>query len=83
MEQKVKINFQNLTKLPVRELLRADSSGGSLFVKTPHKGEVAIDLRYDGMFSVHDKLTNDVVGELQKLEYDAKEFLLAKWYANL
>jgi len=78
-----KINFQDFTELPVTSHLRADTTGGVVEVITPHKGKVNLDMRYDGMLNVYDKLTTRLINEIKKLENESYEYLLDKWKKSL
>lgn len=72
------------TRLPVSEIMKTEYEGVSLAVKTPHKGEVIIELKRRsytlfGSLNESEKTTQEIVSELLLLEEESKEFLLDKW----
>lgn len=72
------------TKLPVSEIVKAGYSASSLLIKTPHKGEVVIEIkeRVGSLFGGTrelEKHTLSLIGELVTLENEACDYLLEKW----
>lgn len=77
-----KINFQSITKLPLRELVKMNGIGSAILIQTPNKGEVAIDTqKVGGFFSrkVTERTVSEIGAEIQDLEREAKNYLLDKW----
>lgn len=84
METQSTINYSLYTKLPTKVLNKVDRANPVIEVLTPDKGVVFVEVKKvdKGFFrkaTEIDKATNEVIGELRKLEYEAKEFLLSKW----
>ncbi len=53
-----------------------------LIVKTPHKGQVIIDLKEDGFLHQRERHTGGKYGiasQLATLEAEAREFLFSEW----
>lgn len=76
------ISYEKITKLPVDEIVKADRVGGGIIVSTPHKGNIFIDFKeVTGFFTrrVIERPFGDILAEIQKLDDEAKEFLLDKW----
>ena len=77
-----RINLQGATKLPLVEVQKTDGIGELIIVETPHKGQVKIDYKEETGWITKtnkDKIFGEVLGEIQKLEYEAKEYLLQEW----
>lgn len=64
-----KINLQDITKLPVKEVCKTDGVGELITIDTPHKGKIYIDYKEEtGLFTrtLKDKLFGDLVNQIQK-----------------
>ena len=80
------INYQQFTKLPLSVRTKAENLGSVISVKTPHKGEVFIELTTidRGIFRPAKRVEvqlDYITNELAKLDYEAKEYLMDKWLA--
>ncbi len=76
-------SFQGLTKLPLKEVVKADSTGVALVVQTPF-GEQVIDYKRTSraMFGADrtvDVETSAIIKELHRLEDMTREYLFKKW----
>lgn len=76
-----KINFQNFTKLPIKELVKTDKEHNEIVVETPHKGQVIIPMIEGWLFKT-EKDAEDIVYQLKTLEYEAMKFLLDNWIST-
>ena len=79
-----KINFQELTILPTKEVVKTNSSAVSIIVQTPHKGEVVInyqekDIPMFGADRVNDREGSNIIADLLRLQSEAEHYLLEKW----
>lgn len=73
-----KINLQDFTKLPLKELIKAENMGTEITVNTPHKGTVLIPTKEGWLFKTEVD-GKDIVSQILILEREAKEFLLDQW----
>jgi len=81
---KIKTNFQNYTKLPLREVTKLDEATGiALHVVMPNRVTIInykqISKSFLGASRTIDTLPGDIIGRLRELEEEAKEYLLDKW----
>lgn len=77
-----KFDLQQITRLPLVEIVNPNASGNILIVRTPHKGSVNIEYKEEtGFFtrSLKDKLFGKVIQEIRELEIEAKDYLLERW----
>lgn len=78
------IQYKHYTKLLLRLSNKVDNAGAVLEISTPHKGIVIVELtKIDkGLFRSAKELykqTDEVISEIRKIEYEAKDYLLDKW----
>jgi len=81
-----RINLQEITKLPLQEIIKSEGVGKCIVIKTPHKGNKVIDYEEEvGMFTRKnkDKLFTKVISQIIDLEEEAKDYLLDKWIKDL
>lgn len=89
MDTMQRLGFNQITKLPISEVVKPDSIGVTLIVETPHKGEVLIDYKTPetvGFIFTHtenrETRGEEIIKKLYTLEAEAKEFLLDKWLSS-
>lgn len=79
--------FGDYTWLPLQTIIKEDSTGFALIVKTPHKGEVIIDSKkqeFHGfmIFGSHhtvDKETEAILKQIYQLQSESAEYLINQW----
>lgn len=84
-----KINLQEMTDLPLKEIVVITSSNNKILVQTPHKGEVELkltDIHYPFLFGSVTQTERDlgeIIGQIRILENESYKFLIKKWKENL
>lgn len=83
------INLSEYTKLPVRVIAVADKMLPDVLVRTPHRGHVQVSLKKEhypfifGSVTQTDKHAIEVLQELDKLEAESIDYLIAEWKKTL
>lgn len=79
------MDIQKLTKLPISVIEIAGKTTQSIIVITPHKGNVAIELKdthYPFLFgsvTQTDKSIEEIIGKIRDLEIESFHFFIDKW----
>ena len=77
-----KLNYKGFTKLPMKELVKTGSLKNEIIVTTPHKGDVYIPVIEGWLFKT-EKDGENIISQIQWLEYESKEYLLKEWLKKL